>query len=75
MLRQQRLRRVPGVLFITHDLGLATAVCDRILVMKQGRIVETGAAEDVLQHPQNEYTRMLIEAHEDPFGDGSRDVG
>lgn len=69
---QQRLRDI-GVLFITHDLGLASAICDRVLVMKQGRVVESGDAETVLTDPRTEYTRMLVEAHEDPFGERARD--
>jgi peptide/nickel transport system ATP-binding protein len=49
-------------LFITHDLGLARALADDILVMRAGRIVERGAAEDVFARPQTAYTRELIEA-------------
>ena len=51
-----------AMLFVTHDLDLAAAACDRIAVMSRGRIVETGPAEQVLTDPEHEYTRMLVRA-------------
>jgi peptide/nickel transport system ATP-binding protein len=50
------------LLFISHDLSVVRYMCDRILVMKAGRIVESGGADDLYLHPKNEYTRTLIEA-------------
>lgn len=50
------------MLFISHDLSVVRYMCNRIMVMQQGKIVESGAAEDVYHHPQNLYTRNLIEA-------------
>lgn len=49
-----------GALVITHDLGLAWNIADRVVVMFQGKIVEEGAVEDVLLNPQHEYTRTLL---------------
>jgi oligopeptide/dipeptide ABC transporter ATP-binding protein len=56
------LRRTRGLalLLITHDIGLAWALCDRVAVMYLGRIVEIGNAADVLERPQHPYTQALI---------------
>lgn len=51
-----------GILFISHDLAVVASVCDRILVMQKGRILETGATGDVLKDPRHEYTRTLLAA-------------
>ena len=51
-----------SLLFITHDLGVVQHIADRIAVMHGGKIVEQGACEDVLKHPQAEYTRYLMAA-------------
>jgi ABC-type dipeptide/oligopeptide/nickel transport system ATPase component len=51
-----------AMLFVTHDLDLAAAVCDRISVMKDGEIVETGIPSQLRDHPQHPYTRALMES-------------
>ncbi len=51
-----------GILFISHDLAVVASVCDRILVMQRGRILETGKTGDVLGNPEHEYTRSLLAA-------------
>ena len=53
-------------LFIAHDLGIVRHVSDRIAVMYLGRIVETGAAEEVFANPRHPYTRSLLEAVPQP---------
>ena len=50
-----------GFLFITHDLGLARKIADRIAVMKEGQIVETGLTEQVFQNPKHPYTKELLQ--------------
>ena len=49
-------------LFISHDLTVVHYFSDRVMVMRQGKIIETGSADDVLKRPKEEYTRRLIEA-------------
>ncbi len=51
-----------GILFITHDLGVAAQICDDVLVMQYGRVVEYGPAGQVLGAPQQDYTKALIKA-------------
>lgn len=51
-----------GLLTITHDVALARALGGQIAVMLNGRIVEQGAADEILDHPQHEYTRRLFAA-------------
>ena len=50
------------MLYISHDLDVMRALCHRVAVMKEGRIVEMGPVEEVFGHPQHEYTRQLLEA-------------
>lgn len=50
------------MLFISHDLSVVRYMCDRIMVMNKGKIIESGLSEDVYNHPQTDYTRQLIEA-------------
>ncbi|MCX8118710.1 MAG: ABC transporter ATP-binding protein [Desulfobacterota bacterium] len=62
LIEEIRERTGVAVLFITHDLRVAAQICDTIVVMQRGRLVEAGAAEEVLTSPREEYTRTLIEA-------------
>ena len=49
-------------LFISHDLNVIYQICDRVLVMKSGRIIESGDVENVFNHPAEEYTKKLLAA-------------
>lgn len=51
-----------AVLFITHDLGLAAERAEQLVVMHRGRVVESGPALEILQHPQHPYTKRLVAA-------------
>ena len=55
-------RRGMSTILITHDLGLAAAYCDRVVVMEKGRVVETAASADIFARPQHPYTRKLMRA-------------
>ncbi len=62
VLREINQKQKTSMLFITHDLNLARRICDRIAVMKDGKLVEAGVTEDIFLRPREEYTRKLIEA-------------
>jgi len=51
-----------GLLFITHDLAIVRRIADRVCVMKDGEIVESGPAEDIFANPQHPYTQKLLAA-------------
>src|SRR6476646_619735 len=59
-----RLRRENdlGVVLITHDLGVMSAIADRVSIFYAGKVVEAGSREDVLQRPRHPYTRSLLDA-------------
>ena len=62
LLAKLKSDRGMSMLFITHDLGIVRKIADRVCVMTQGRIVETGATADVFADPQHAYTRHLLAA-------------
>jgi peptide/nickel transport system ATP-binding protein len=61
LLELQERTRI-GILMITHDLGVARVVSDRIHVMRSGRFAESGEVEDIVNRPSTEYTRKLLAA-------------
>jgi len=62
LLEEIRGRLDLAMLFITHDLRVAAQVCDHVAVMRQGRVVEYGPAEEVFLRPRHEYTQALFAA-------------
>ncbi|MPQ96585.1 ATP-binding cassette domain-containing protein [Modestobacter sp. I12A-02628] len=62
LLRDLRAEFDMGVLLVTHDLGVVADLCDRVSVMRAGRIVETGPTRSLFADPRHEYTRALFDA-------------
>ena len=62
LLASLRQRLGMAILFITHDMGIVRKLADRLCVMQRGRIVEAGAAAEVLERPRHPYTRHLLAA-------------
>ena len=72
ILKRLQAEREMGVLFITHDLDLAAAVCDRVYVMYAGRIVESAPAATVFGAPAHPYTAGLLSSTPDLSGEHRR---
>ncbi len=62
LIKRIQTERAMSVLFITHDFGVVADMADRVAVMRHGRVVEEGAAAEVLGNPKHSYTRALIAA-------------
>ncbi len=62
LLEELRSSRKLAFLFVSHDLAVVRNLCDRVAVMYNGEIVETGSVADVIDNPQHEYTRKLLAA-------------
>ena len=58
----KRLRRERGlsIVLVSHDLGVVAQMCDRVVVMKDGKVVESGPVADIIERPRMDYTRRLI---------------
>jgi peptide/nickel transport system ATP-binding protein len=67
LLADLRRERGLSLLYITHDLLSARVVTDEILVLNSGRLVEHGPTKQVLQHPEDTYTKQLLSAVANPF--------
>ncbi len=62
LLRKIHMEANTSILFISHDLNVVKEICQKVIVMYQGKIVERGYTEDVLYHPKHDYTKHLIAA-------------
>jgi len=63
LLADLRERTGLALVLVSHDLAVVAQVCDEVVVMREGVIVERGRSADVLRDPQHEYTRLLVDAH------------
>ena len=62
LMQELAAKRGTSIMLITHDLGVVSQVCQRVVVMYAGEVVETGTTEEVLQRPRHPYTQALIGA-------------
>lgn len=62
LLQELKEKRGLSFIFICHNLALVQEFCDRVLVLYDGKNVEEGTTDKVILHPQNEYTKKLIES-------------
>lgn len=60
LLKQIRRERGLSIVLVSHDLGVVSQMCDRVVVMKDGRVVESGLVGDIIERPRMDYTRRLI---------------
>lgn len=61
LFRDLRARLDAGIIFVTHDMGVAASLCDRIAVMRRGDLVEEGPAKEIVGNPRHAYTKLLID--------------
>jgi len=62
ILDEKRREHGLSMIFVSHDLDLAAAICDRLAVMKDGAILEIGTPEEIRDRPKTDYTRALMAA-------------
>jgi oligopeptide transport system ATP-binding protein len=71
LLKEIRQKNNTSILLITHDLGIVAGLCDRVMVLYAGKIVETGTVQQLFRHPQHPYTQALLKAIPKLGGDKS----
>ena len=59
-----KLRREEGIglLFVSHDLNVVRMLCDDLVVLQAGKVMEAGSSQEIFRQPQSDYTRMLLDA-------------
>lgn len=62
LMEQLKKETKMAYLFISHDIALIQGICDRVLVMYEGRLIEEGTPDDIIMNPQNDYTKRLIDS-------------
>ncbi len=62
IMRDLQAEMKTSIALISHDMGVIAGICDRVMVMRHGEFVETGAVENIFYHPRHEYTQMLLNA-------------
>jgi len=62
LLKDLNQDRKLSVILISHDLGVISQICDRVIVMRHGKAVESGRTQDIIERPKDAYTRLLIES-------------
>lgn len=62
LIRKLAKEQNTAVIFISHDLSVLRALCDRVMIMKDGKVVEEGVTEQVFEHPERTYTKNLMKA-------------
>ena len=62
LLKRINREKKTAILFISHDLSLVRQLCERVLVMRGGYVVESGPVDEIFYHPKEEYTKKLIAA-------------
>lgn len=62
LLKRMNREKKTAILFISHDLSLIRQLCERVLVMQNGYVAESGLTEEIFEQPKEEYTKKLIAA-------------
>jgi peptide/nickel transport system ATP-binding protein len=60
LLQGIRQKREFSMMFVSHNIALVSQLCDRMIVMHEGKVVEEGSTQDLLENPRQEYTKKLI---------------
>ena len=60
VLKELNKKNGTSILFISHDLSVVRALCDRVVVMKDGLVMEQGSVDEIFNNPKNEYTKQLV---------------